>query len=60
MARKRAHHGSEWSATDDRRLLRLHGRGIPAATIAQTLGRTRAAIYQRLTSQKAKRKRIRR
>ena len=60
MARKRAHHGAAWSVTDGRRLVSLHGRGISGARIAQTLGRTRAAIYQRLTIEKAKRKRIRR
>ena len=60
MVRKPNRHGSSWSATDDRKLQTLHRRGVPAADIARALGRSRPAVYQRLSTQKLRRRLIRR
>lgn len=60
MPRHLHHDGARWSASEDRRLLKLHRDEVPGADIARALGRTRPAIYQRLTNLRARRKRPRR
>ncbi len=57
MARKPSHHGSSWTKSDDKKLFSLHARGAAGAAIARALGRTRSSVYQRLTTQKPRRKR---
>jgi len=60
MPRNPTHHGSAWTTSDDKKLVALHARGASGADIARALGRTRSSIYQRLTTQKARRKPARR
>jgi hypothetical protein len=60
MPRKPSHHGSAWTKSDDKKLFTLHARGTSGAEIARALGRTRSSIYQRLTTQKPRRKPSRR
>jgi hypothetical protein len=60
MPRKPSHHGSAWTKSDNAKLFTLHGRGASGAEIARALGRTRASVYQRLTTHKLRRKRSRR
>jgi hypothetical protein len=51
MTRKRAHHGHGWTPSDLRKLRTLVARGTPRAEIARTLGRTVAAVYQRIVTE---------
>lgn len=54
MPRKPSHHGSGWTASDDRKLSKLRAGGANGTEIARALGRTRAAIYQHLTMRRRK------
>lgn len=52
MPPKNAHHGAGWTASDLRRLRSLVSRGTPRAQIAATLGRSVAAVYQRIVTER--------
>jgi len=52
MAKKRAHHGSGWTASDRRKLKVLVERGAPRAQIAHALGRSVSAVYQRIVTER--------
>jgi DNA-binding CsgD family transcriptional regulator len=56
MPRKPSHHGSDWTPSDDRKLSKLRAGGASGNEIARALGRTRASIYQHLTTRRRKRK----
>jgi hypothetical protein len=51
MTKKRAHHGHGWTPSDLRKLKSLVAREMPRAEIAKTLGRTVAAVYQRIVTE---------
>jgi hypothetical protein len=59
MPRRPSHHGSAWTKSDEKKLFTLNARGETGAEVARALGRTRPSIYQRLTTQKSRRKRSR-
>ena len=59
MPRKRQHHGSAWSKSDDAKFAKFRRSGMSAGDIAVALGRSRAAIYQHFSSQKLTRTRRR-
>ena len=61
MTKKRAHHGHGWTPSDLKKLKSLVAKGTPRADIAQVLGRTVSAVYQRIvTEQMSPRRRVKR
>jgi hypothetical protein len=52
MTKKRAHHGHGWTPSDLKKLKSLVARGTARAEIAQTLGRTVSAVYQRIVTER--------
>ncbi len=46
-----------WTPAALEKLATMHARGVPGATIAARLGRTRAAIYQRVSAEGLSRRR---
>ena len=51
MNKKRAHHGHGWTPSDLKKLKSLVAKGTPRAHIAQVLGRTVSAVYQRIVTE---------
>jgi len=51
MTKKRAHHGHGWTPSDLKKLRSLVARETPRAEIAKALGRTVAAVYQRIVTE---------
>jgi hypothetical protein len=51
MTKKRAHHGHGWTPSDLKKLKSLVAKGTPRADIAQVLGRTVSAVYQRIVTE---------
>ncbi len=49
MRRRPKSHGQQWTKSDDSRLDALYKTGLPVRRIAPKLGRSPAAVYQRLS-----------